>query len=660
MKDMRRTQLNSFFEAVKEEVERCQRDYTIDLDNDEIIFGQEFEEIEERIGYITSQIRDAQNTKSQNNSEIEGEETYDHELEEKVKEISQNIQKVIEESEGYEKSDYLIAYSREDLRDRIDCLFYHSLKHKQNTSLFDFDFDQNRIIKTEIFQKGTLKDLLCGEIDESHIPGLGQPKSFIHAQNISKSLMDISVAFNTGSTVQKKGHNRNLSNISSGQRRGSASMNISPIKKDDSKIFKEVEAIRREIKLDYSFSLPKKLFPLILREGRIFFIGGREHDSSSPAFIEYLEESNSVYFHKEMNVGREDHGSICVDGRIYSIGGYDFRKEKWIDSIESIQIPQRPRTSYLYNYETLAAHETLTSNQEESSPRNNWMMHNSKLILARSHMICATQMERYIYIFVGKYGAPDIDQTYLIHREMTHTIECYDTLTDTIQEYTIKSCYKIDKCFSPGCVSILEPKGKIPALLFFGGKYEFSRKKITKFMDKSFLIYPQDQDRCKQLSQKSRIKGCDLRIKASGLHPLDKKFKPGQGARTVKVFNGDSQCIRDLHMYCEDMDYYYFLGCREKCTKLENEDQFVVDNKGILDSIFRKNPDKNIETNLKIKNNLNAAYKRTYGIDKFDPERLENSFVHPRHGHSLFMLDKSTAKWTSVPVVKYPKGNMRY
>mmetsp|Transcript_27416 Transcript_27416/g.27289 ORF Transcript_27416/g.27289 Transcript_27416/m.27289 type:complete len:80 (+) Transcript_27416:224-463(+) len=79
-------------------------------------------------------------------------------------------------------------------------------------------------------------------------------------------------------------------------------------------------------------------------------------------------------------------------------------------------------------------------------------------------------------------------------------------------------------------------------------------------MDKSFLIYPQDQDRCKQLSQKSRIKGCDLRIKAGGLHPQDKKFKPGQGVRTVKVFNGDSQCIRDLHMYCEDMDYYYFLG----------------------------------------------------------------------------------------------------
>jgi hypothetical protein len=81
------------------------------------------------------------------------------------------VKLVIEESEGYEMGDYLISYNREDLRDRIESLCNNSLKHKQNTSLYDFNFDNNRIIKTEILCKGTLKQYLNHESDDFQVNG---------------------------------------------------------------------------------------------------------------------------------------------------------------------------------------------------------------------------------------------------------------------------------------------------------------------------------------------------------------------------------------------------------------------------------------------------------------------------------------------------------
>ena len=56
MKALRRLQLNDFFEACQQELDRCKRDYTIDLDNDDLMFDQEFFGIQERIDKIESEI----------------------------------------------------------------------------------------------------------------------------------------------------------------------------------------------------------------------------------------------------------------------------------------------------------------------------------------------------------------------------------------------------------------------------------------------------------------------------------------------------------------------------------------------------------------------------------------------------------------------------
>lgn len=260
------------------------------------------------------------------------------------------------------------------------------MRHKQNTSLFDFDFDQNKIIKTEILQKGTLKEFLNGDVEDVQITGARDPKSFIQTQNISKSLLDISVAFQPGTMVHR-GHRRNISNIPGNLLRMSGAKQAKPGEKYKNDKFKQIEAVRRDIRMDSSFCLPRKLFPLVLKEGRIFFIGGHQGDSSSSCFIEYFEESNSLYSHPDMNFGRQDHGVCFAGGKIYSIGGYDFKNEKWLDSIESIELPQRRVLEYENNYDILVTHGTVSSNQEELSPRNNWKVHDSKLSFGRSHLV---------------------------------------------------------------------------------------------------------------------------------------------------------------------------------------------------------------------------------------------------------------------------------
>lgn len=56
MRDLRRSQLLSFFDACDEELQRCRRNYTIDLDNDDLMFEQDFDIIRERIESIETQI----------------------------------------------------------------------------------------------------------------------------------------------------------------------------------------------------------------------------------------------------------------------------------------------------------------------------------------------------------------------------------------------------------------------------------------------------------------------------------------------------------------------------------------------------------------------------------------------------------------------------
>jgi hypothetical protein len=55
MRDLRRTQLLGFFEACEQELARCKRDYTIDLDNDDLMFEQDFDTLKERIESIEEQ-----------------------------------------------------------------------------------------------------------------------------------------------------------------------------------------------------------------------------------------------------------------------------------------------------------------------------------------------------------------------------------------------------------------------------------------------------------------------------------------------------------------------------------------------------------------------------------------------------------------------------
>lgn len=56
MRELRRSQLNSFFDAWEQEIQRCRRNYTIDLDNDDLMFEQDFDIIQERIESIETQI----------------------------------------------------------------------------------------------------------------------------------------------------------------------------------------------------------------------------------------------------------------------------------------------------------------------------------------------------------------------------------------------------------------------------------------------------------------------------------------------------------------------------------------------------------------------------------------------------------------------------
>ena len=295
MQELRRTQLLGYFNACIEELERWKRDYLIDLENNELMFEQEFETIQDNIDRILEEV----------NKETFDAETIDEfcnfDMFTKTKTALTSIVKYFEtflnESETNDMGDFLISYNRDDLRWRINTLWENSLKHKQNTNLFDFNFENNRIIKTEIIGKGALKDFLIDEGDEYKVSGIRDLKSFVNNQtNNGRSALSLSVVVsdNNQSMIY---HQRNKSSISSILEERSLiryTMTEDQYRKMYVK-YKEVDAHSRSLIMSRNANIPKQTSVLSLKEGRIFFIGGSIFDKTSSIFIEYLEEHNTIY-----------------------------------------------------------------------------------------------------------------------------------------------------------------------------------------------------------------------------------------------------------------------------------------------------------------------------------------------------------------------------
>lgn len=310
------------------------------------------------------------------------------------------VQTVIEESEAPEMNDYLISFSREDLRDRIDTMCNMTLKHKQNTSLFDFNFENNRIVKTEIVGKTSLKDFLNDEGDGIKVDGCRNLKTFVNGPEVSKSLLDIS-GYMDKSMSGKKGHHRHTSSITNSIFDQTMVKGIVS-KANQSKMAEriiEVQAIRRDLKLVRDVVIPKKPSILSLKEGRIFFIGGSVNERTSSCFIEYLEETNTLFFHPDMRYSRQNHATCFISNTIYAFGGYVFGDHSWRDSIEYISLPEKPEHEYQNNYSIISMYEHPMSNQHGISPREHWTESEATLKIARSHLSCTTQLERFIYVF---------------------------------------------------------------------------------------------------------------------------------------------------------------------------------------------------------------------------------------------------------------------
>lgn len=574
--------------------------------------------------------------------------------------IIRYVQMVIEETDGYEMWDYLISYNREDLKNRIESLCNNSLKYKQNTTLFDFNFENNKIIKTEIFGKGTLRDFLNDDGDEYKVSGCRNVNTFIFGPNVSKSLLDISgtITPDKHNTSKAIGHHRHTSSINSSFMentsflKGLSAKGLSTARNTEKRVpdrFKEVEAIRRDIRMIRDVSLPKDSAILTLKEGRIFFIGGNHNEKTCDQFIEFIEESNTLIYHAELNCARQNLGAAFVNCRIYAIGGYHFGDHRWLNTMESIRLPELSEVEYQNNYDTLAVYEPPQSNQSDISPRKQWREHEEQMRLGRSHISVVTQMERYIYVFCGKYGEPDAMQPTITNVKSTHVIERYDIVQQVWEDYIIKSCHKINKCYEPGTVCVNSLRRKNPGILFFGGKFDFESKNLTKTHNNAFLMFPQS-NKNRQLEAKYYVKGCPFKMKFMCADILQKKkTKDKDKIVEVELFNGDIECVRKLEAYTEDNNYFYFLGCREKCHKLEHEDPRIVENKELLDKFFSKIHETGIHSNINKEVNLKKANDMFFGMENVK----STDFHHPRHAHSVFMLDKSTLKWSSLPIIKY-------
>ena len=412
--------------------------------------------------------------------------------------------------------------------------------------------------------------------------------------------------------------------------------------------YKEVDAYSRNLTMTRDANIPKQTTVLSLKEGRIFFIGGSIFDKTSSCFIEYLEEWNMIYPHSNMNIERQNHWACFCNSNIYAIGGYNFDKNEWLNTIESIKLPERPQIDYQFNYDTISIFKPHESNQDPTSPRCDWTLYDDKMKYNRSNMAVVVQLERYIYIFCGKYGKPDSLQPSLINIESHHTIERFDWVEEKWEEYEIKSCHKINKMFSPGAVLVASLKRKNPGVLLFGGKTEIRSKKSIKQYENVVLMFPQS-NKSRQLDTKYFVKGKQFKIKMINNENNQKKSKGNYNLPEVELFNGDIEWIKNPNIFTEDQYYYYFLGCRDKWEKLERHDLVNKTNKELFDKWFGKHVDPDIETSINKDDNIRLLHHKMFGIEglKF------NNFEHPKHGHSIFMLDKSTLKWTSMPVIKY-------
>ena len=438
--------------------------------------------------------------------------------------IVKYIQNFIDESEVTEIGDYIISFNREDLKNRIDTLCSSSLTHKQNTSLFDFDFQNNRIIKFEILGKGSLKDFLTDEGDEYKVTGLRDLNTFVTGQQVNKSLVNINSASNLDRA--KVIHERNKSSISLFLEQKNLLKN--PVSEEQYKRiyakYKDVSAISRDLKITKETSIPRHTSVLSLKEGRIFFIGGNIKDDTCSHFLEYIEDSNTIYPHPPMNIERESHGVCIVNSKIYAIGGYNFRENVWLDSIESISLPDNPQIEYQNNYDIIWMYEPIESNQKGVSPRSEWETYKDRMKYPRSHMSVITQFERFIYVFWGKNGQTDPALINSANEESLHSIERFDCVSEKWEEYIIKSCHKINKMYSPGTVQIASLKRKDPGILFFGGKTEFKSKKSVKHYDNVMLMFLQS-NKSRQLESKYYVKGKEFKVKVIQSEALQKKIK---------------------------------------------------------------------------------------------------------------------------------------
>ena len=356
-----------------------------------------------------------------------------------------------------------------------------------------------------------------------------------------------------------------------------------------------------------------------------------------------------------MNTDRESHGVCIVNSNIYAIGGYNFGANIWLNTIESIKLPEIPQLEYQNNYDMVCMFEPPKSNQKGISPRFEWETCQDKMKYARSHMSVITQFERFIYVFWGKNGLIDPVQTNAINEESLHSIERFDCVNEKWEEYIIKSWHKINKMYSPGTVTIASLKRKDPGILFFGGKTEFKSKKSVKYYDNVMLMFMQS-NKSKQLESKYYVKGKEFKVRVVLPEGTQKKSKEAQKPIEVEFFNGDIEWIRNISMYTEDQYYYYFLGWKDKWEKLENHDLVAKEHKTFLERVFSRHPDPAVQSTVNKDENIRKVHMRMLGIDGLK----SGNFDHPKHGHSIFMLDKSTLKWTSMPVVRYISNHTFY
>lgn len=133
--------------------------------------------------------------------------------------------------------------------------------------------------------------------------------SIINSKDVNKTLLDISLNFGDNKLRLSKGHHRHKTSIQSTRdflaMNKSAQMKGPPLPKQIVNPVKDIDVFSRDIKINRDVQIPISTSILSLKEGRIFFIGGRAHENTSFDLIEFLEDSNTLFYHPKMNSARE-------------------------------------------------------------------------------------------------------------------------------------------------------------------------------------------------------------------------------------------------------------------------------------------------------------------------------------------------------------------